>query len=557
MAGSEGTFLPAWMSVIEFGLDPTNWLTTEFLPWYQKTFGPVVNAVLALDGAELRSALGALPGVYGAWVHGLYTESPVHVIVESMLILFILYIALRGGGKRRKADGATNSARLSAKEQQALIDQWQPEPLVPPVPSGEAGATGSTRGGTFSSYRAPAPIVIVGRAGTHLSVQGERGDKLNFGTFDMLGLSARPEMKESARAALDHYGLGSCGPRGFYGTLDAHMHLEQRLATLFGVEETIVYSDGASTPSSAIPAFAKRGDLLVVDDGVSDSIRTGLTLSRAQVAFFKHNDMADLERVLLAVRATDRKLKRRSDCQRRFIVVEGLYRNSGTVCPLPALAALKAAHHFRLIVDESLSFGALGEKNGLGVTEHFGMPLDSVDILTGTLGNTMGAVGGFCVGSLEVVDHQRLSGAAYCFSASAPPFMSRVGITAIDIMVKEPSLRKSLSANAAAMHKLLAAVPGLALLSEPLSPILHLVLAEPRSAAAGGWDAEAAAIDEIVVEARARGVVAVATRYLPEHRPLFRPSVRFAVQATHTATHLEAGAKALREAASKVLKKLA
>ena len=572
----------------EFGLDPTNWLSGAFLPWYHKTFGPVVNAVLSADGARLKTALGALPGAYGSWVLELYSESPAHVIVETLLLIFILYIALlpgkRGGkGGGGSGGGATpNSKRLSAKEQQELIDQWQPEPLVPAgaAPAGAVSASasasaarrGAGAGIPFSSaYVAPSPVVVSGCAGTHVRLEGAGaagGEKLNFGTFDLLGLSARRELKETARASLLKFGLGSCGPRGFYGTIDAHLHLEQRIAALYGVEEAIIYSDGASTPSSAIPAFAKRGDLLVVDDGVSDSIRTGLTLSRAQVAFFKHNDVADLERVLLAVRATDRKLKRRSDCQRRFIVVEGLYRNSGTVCPLPAVVALKQAHHFRLIVDESLSFGALGATSGLGVTEHFGMTVDDVDILMGTLGNTAGSVGGFCVGStFEVVDHQRLSGAGYVFSASAPPFMSNVAVTAIDIMVAEPELRAALVANAAMMHTLLGAVPGLTLLSEPASPILHLVLAQTTrgsdsgdsggSDSGSGWDAEAALMDEIVAGARAKGVVLVATRYLPEHRPLFRPSVRVTVQATHTQAHLEAGAKALRDAASIALKKLA
>ena len=55
--------------------------------------------------------------------------------------------------------------------------------------------------------------------------------------------------------------------------------------------------------------------------------------------------------------------------------------------------------------------------------------------------------------------------------------MSNVAVTAIDIMVAEPELRAALVANAAMMHTLLGAVPGLTLLSEPASPILHLVLA--------------------------------------------------------------------------------
>lgn len=32
-------------------------------------------------------------------------------------------------------------------------------------------------------------------------------------------------MKDAARAALEKYGCGSCGPRGFYGTIDVHIQV--------------------------------------------------------------------------------------------------------------------------------------------------------------------------------------------------------------------------------------------------------------------------------------------------------------------------------------------
>lgn len=38
----------------------------------------------------------------------------------------------------------------------------------------------------------------------------------------------------------------------------------------------------------------------------------------------------------------DKRLKRNVLDQRRFIVVEGLYRNYGDICPLPRLLELKA-----------------------------------------------------------------------------------------------------------------------------------------------------------------------------------------------------------------------
>jgi serine palmitoyltransferase len=42
------------------------------------------------------------------------------------------------------------------------------------------------------------------------------------------------------------------------------MDLEKDIARFVGTEETIIYAQGFSTISSVIPAFSKRGDLLVV-----------------------------------------------------------------------------------------------------------------------------------------------------------------------------------------------------------------------------------------------------------------------------------------------------
>jgi Aminotransferase class I and II len=114
---------------------------------------------------------------------------------------------------------------------------------------------------------------------------------LNMATHDFLAMSSNAEVKDASRIALEKYGCGSCGPRGFYGTIDVHLQLEQAIAEFTGTQGAIMYSDGASTVTSTIAAFAKRGDLLVVDDGVYEPIVTGVTLSRANIEWFRHNDM--------------------------------------------------------------------------------------------------------------------------------------------------------------------------------------------------------------------------------------------------------------------------
>jgi serine palmitoyltransferase len=82
-------------------------------------------------------------------------------------------------------------------------------------------------------------------------------------SYNFLGLMNREETKADAIATLGKYGVGTCGPRGFYGTLDSHISLEKDLATFMGTEDGIIYSQGFATISSVISSFAKRGDIIV------------------------------------------------------------------------------------------------------------------------------------------------------------------------------------------------------------------------------------------------------------------------------------------------------
>lgn len=43
-----------------------------------------------------------------------------------------------------------------------------------------------------------------------------------------------------------------------------HLELEEKLAKFMGMEEACVYAYGFSTVASAIPAYAKRGDVIFV-----------------------------------------------------------------------------------------------------------------------------------------------------------------------------------------------------------------------------------------------------------------------------------------------------
>lgn len=65
--------------------------------------------------------------------------------------------------------------------------------------------------------------------------------------------------------------------------------------------------------------------------------------------------------------------------------MEGIYKSTGALAPLRKIHKLKEKYKFRLVVDESLSLGVLGEK-GRGACEHFGLKPSDVEIVCATMG---------------------------------------------------------------------------------------------------------------------------------------------------------------------------
>lgn len=116
------------------------------------------------------------------------------------------------------------------------------------------------------------------------------------------------------------------------------MDFERDVADFLGTEAAILYSQGFSTISSVIPAFCKRGDIIVADRGVNFGIQKGIQISRSTIRWYDHNDLNSLQEVLESVEK-DRK-KRGGPLTRRFIVTEGIFEQDGKMVDLPKLVSL-------------------------------------------------------------------------------------------------------------------------------------------------------------------------------------------------------------------------
>jgi len=107
---------------------------------------------------------------------------------------------------------------------------------------------------------------------------------------------------------------------------------------------------------------------------------------------------------------------------------------------------LKLKYKFRLILDETWSFGVLG-RTGRGVTEHQNVDAAEVDMIVGSLAGPLIAGGGFCAGSEEIIHHQRISAAAYTFSAALPALLSTTASETLNLLQTNPELITQLREN--------------------------------------------------------------------------------------------------------------
>ena len=255
---------------------------------------------------------------------------------------------------------------------------------------------------------------------------------LMFGSNAYTGLTNDPRVIEAAHKALDKYGSGCAGSRFLNGTLDIHVQLEKELAEYEHKDDALCFSMGFAVNSGVIPAVVGRGDYIICDDRDHASIVDGRRLSFATSLHYKHNDMDDLERVLMKLPHDAVKL----------IVVDGVFSMEGDLAKLPEIVELKKKYNCSLMVDEAHGLGVFG-KEGRGVCDHFGVT-DDVDLIMGTFSKSLASVGGFIAGDKDTINYIRHNCRTYIFSASDSPASTAAAMEALHIIRTEPQRQQHL-----------------------------------------------------------------------------------------------------------------
>ncbi|MDF5895099.1 8-amino-7-oxononanoate synthase [Pseudomonas syringae] len=255
---------------------------------------------------------------------------------------------------------------------------------------------------------------------------------LAFCNNDYMGLANHPEVIAAWQAGAERWGVGGGASHLVIGHSAPHHELEEALAELTGRPRALLFSNGYMANLGAVTALVGQGDTVLEDRLNHASLLDAGLLSGARFSRYLHNDVSRLEaRLEKSVGDT-------------LVVTDGVFSMDGDIADLPALARSAKAKGAWLMVDDAHGFGPLGA-NGAGIVEHFGLSMDDVPVLVGTLGKSFGTSGAFVAGSEELIETLIQFARPYIYTTSQPPALACATLKSLQLLRTEHWRREHLT----------------------------------------------------------------------------------------------------------------
>ncbi|MFJ3261341.1 8-amino-7-oxononanoate synthase [Pseudomonas sp. NPDC086581] len=357
--------------------------------------------------------------------------------------------------------------------------------------------------------------------GPEVAIDGQ--PMLAFCSNDYLGLANHPEVIAAMRAGAERWGVGGGASHLVNGHCGPHHELELALAEFTGRPRALLFSTGYMANLGTVTALVGKGESVLEDRLNHASLLDAGLLSGARFSRYLHNDAASLASRLDKAEGNT------------LVVTDGVFSMDGDLADLPSLCATARQQNAWVMVDDAHGFGPLGATGG-GIVEHFGLGMDDVPVLVGTLGKAFGTAGAFVAGSEELIETLIQFARPYIYTTSQPPAVACATLKSLELLRAESWRRDHLNALIARFRAGARAI-GLSLMDSP-TPIQPILI---------GGSAQAMALS---AELRQRGILVGAIR--PPTVPAGTARLRVTLSASHTEAQVDRLLLALAESWQRV-----
>src|SRR5262245_7211770 len=297
--------------------------------------------------------------------------------------------------------------------------------------------------------------------------EGANGNITVWCSNDYLGMGQSPIVRAAMHEAIDAVGAGSGGTRNISGTTHYHVELEAELAELHGKGAALLFTSAYVANDATLATLAKliAGLVIFSDEMNHASIIEGIRHGGGPKRIFRHNDVADLERLLQQYPKETPKL----------IAFESVYSMDGHISPIEKICDLAAKYGALTYLDEVHSVGLYGPRGG-GIAERDGQA-DRIDIVNGTLAKGFGVMGGYIAASRACCDAIRSYAPGFIFTTSLAPAVVAGALASVRHLKVSQLERARHQERARTLKKKLAAV-GLPVMHNP-SHIVPVFVGDP------------------------------------------------------------------------------
>ncbi len=266
---------------------------------------------------------------------------------------------------------------------------------------------------------------------------------IDFSSNDYLGFSKSELLFRKAHDYLIAEGVkvnGATGSRLISGNSLLYNGLEAKIRELHNTEAALIFNSGYDANVGFFEAVPQRGDIILYDEYIHASIRDGIRLSNAKSYRFKHNNLEDLETLML------RHSKGVLDYN-IYVVTESVFSMDGDSPDLKKMGSLCAKNNAFLVVDEAHAIGVFGE-NGVGLVQELKLE-QAIFARIVTYGKGMGCHGSAILGSISLKEYLVNFARSFIYTTGLPPHSLATIGSAYDLLfnIEGKESRKQLMQN--------------------------------------------------------------------------------------------------------------